>query len=255
MSAISKRFGDALRKHRTLQGLSQESLAEKSGLHPTYIGMVERGLRSPTLAAATKMARALRVEILKLIEEAEPVFDVSIFVPSEEFVRGEICKMLRAHFSANHEGLIFSKNLGLQSRAKVLFHANGQCQACGRTVSQHGIVLLVVGRVPLSSHICITQEDHWALCDYCNRLFQWSKHTLNSRSQCFNIATAHARIASVLVANRSVWIPAVYLQSIARVNDFTRCMAKLKDYGMSLQIKTFRSPHRRTNTCYRLSRW
>lgn len=71
MSAISKRFGDALRKHRTVQGLSQESLAEKSGLHPTYIGMVERGLRNPTLDAAAKMAKALRVELSALIEEAE----------------------------------------------------------------------------------------------------------------------------------------------------------------------------------------
>jgi XRE family transcriptional regulator, regulator of sulfur utilization len=71
VTLISKRFGNAVRKHRVAAGLSQEKLAEKSGVHPTYVGMVERGIRNPTLDAAAKLAKALRVELSRLVEEAE----------------------------------------------------------------------------------------------------------------------------------------------------------------------------------------
>ena len=51
-------------------GLTQEKLAERAGLHPTYISMVERGVRNPTLDAAVRIAKALKVALPRLIEEA-----------------------------------------------------------------------------------------------------------------------------------------------------------------------------------------
>jgi transcriptional regulator with XRE-family HTH domain len=52
-------------------GISQEKLAERAGLHPTYISMVERAVRNPTLDAAARIAKALRVALPRLIEEAQ----------------------------------------------------------------------------------------------------------------------------------------------------------------------------------------
>lgn len=52
-------------------GLSQEELAERADLHPTYISMVERGVRNPTLDAAARIAKALKVGLPKLVEEAQ----------------------------------------------------------------------------------------------------------------------------------------------------------------------------------------
>ena len=43
MSDIAKTVGRRLRSYRLALGLSQERLAERAGLHPTYIGQVERG--------------------------------------------------------------------------------------------------------------------------------------------------------------------------------------------------------------------
>lgn len=54
-------FGNRVRTERAKQGLSQEELAEKAGLHRTYIGMVERGEKNITLGNVAKLAKALRL--------------------------------------------------------------------------------------------------------------------------------------------------------------------------------------------------
>jgi transcriptional regulator with XRE-family HTH domain len=51
-------------------GMTQEVLAERAGLHATYVGMVERGVRNPTLDVAAQIAKALRVELPVLISES-----------------------------------------------------------------------------------------------------------------------------------------------------------------------------------------
>ncbi|MDB6123165.1 MAG: DNA-binding protein [Pedosphaera sp.] len=52
-------------------GMSQERLAERAGLHPTYVSMIERGVRNVTLDVSSRLARALKVGLPKLIEEAQ----------------------------------------------------------------------------------------------------------------------------------------------------------------------------------------
>lgn len=52
-------FGKNIRLRRKQMGLSQERLAEMSGLHRTYIGAVERCERNITLRSAERIADAL----------------------------------------------------------------------------------------------------------------------------------------------------------------------------------------------------
>jgi ribosome-binding protein aMBF1 (putative translation factor) len=64
-------FGGVLREARKGRGFSQEDLAFKSGYHPTYIGQVERGQKSPSLRAIFRLAAALDTpgsELLKRVE-------------------------------------------------------------------------------------------------------------------------------------------------------------------------------------------
>jgi len=68
--AISKRFGIAVRKARIAAAITQEVLAERAGLHATYVGMIERGLRNPTLDVAARLAKGLRISLTDLIADA-----------------------------------------------------------------------------------------------------------------------------------------------------------------------------------------
>lgn len=53
------RFGECIRQLRLAKDWSQEELAVRSGLHPTYIGGIERGERNLGLDNILKLARAL----------------------------------------------------------------------------------------------------------------------------------------------------------------------------------------------------
>ena len=57
------KFGKRVREERLKQNLSQEELADKAGVHRTYIGMIERAEKNITLLSIEKIAEALEVNI------------------------------------------------------------------------------------------------------------------------------------------------------------------------------------------------
>jgi len=64
-------FGLALRGARQTAGLSQEKLALESGLDRTFISLLERGLRQPTLGSMFALAGPLRLEPHMLVMQVE----------------------------------------------------------------------------------------------------------------------------------------------------------------------------------------
>lgn len=60
--AALKEFGSRVRHRRRALGLSQEKLAERAGLHRTYMGAVERGERNLAVLNILRLAEALAVE-------------------------------------------------------------------------------------------------------------------------------------------------------------------------------------------------
>src|SRR4051794_36230298 len=86
--ADAEHDGDALRlahqvalvvqRLRNTAGFTQEELADRAGLHRTHIGLVERGERHLSVAAAVKLANALGLSLADLIAEAERELDQDI---------------------------------------------------------------------------------------------------------------------------------------------------------------------------------
>lgn len=60
---ILKAFGSNARRLRLKRKLTQEQLAELSGLHPNYIGGIERGERNLSLVNIVRLTRALQCRI------------------------------------------------------------------------------------------------------------------------------------------------------------------------------------------------
>ncbi|MHB8550710.1 MAG: helix-turn-helix domain-containing protein [Acidiferrobacterales bacterium] len=60
-----------MRETRTEKGLSQEALADRAGLHRTYISQIERGLKSPSLKSLEQIANALGLPLSSLLKRLE----------------------------------------------------------------------------------------------------------------------------------------------------------------------------------------
>jgi transcriptional regulator with XRE-family HTH domain len=71
MKSIETRFGEILRRLRTEKGLTQEQLATDCELDRTYISLLERGLRAPTLPTLFSIADALGVNPSTIVRELE----------------------------------------------------------------------------------------------------------------------------------------------------------------------------------------
>jgi transcriptional regulator with XRE-family HTH domain len=71
MTDINKALGQVLIKYRILTKISQEELADRAGIHRTYVSQIERGLKSPTLSVLFQISRSLNTTASVLIAEVE----------------------------------------------------------------------------------------------------------------------------------------------------------------------------------------
>ena len=69
--SLSAAFAEVVRDQRAKKGVSQEDLAHDAGLHRTYVGLIERGLRNPTIEVGHALALALGTTLSDLIRRAE----------------------------------------------------------------------------------------------------------------------------------------------------------------------------------------
>lgn len=65
--AIRKTLAENVRGLRSKLGLSQEELADRCGLHRTYVGAIERAERNVTLSTLEVFSKALGVSVADLL--------------------------------------------------------------------------------------------------------------------------------------------------------------------------------------------
>jgi transcriptional regulator with XRE-family HTH domain len=69
-------FGQVLRQARKNVGLSQEKLALETGLDRTYISLLERGLRTPSLYTLMLISKRLDIPVSSMVADVEAIYKV-----------------------------------------------------------------------------------------------------------------------------------------------------------------------------------
>jgi transcriptional regulator with XRE-family HTH domain len=64
-------LGEVLRRARRRAGLTQEELSFRAGVHRTYVSMLERDIKSPTLDVLMRLGDALGVRASRLVARVE----------------------------------------------------------------------------------------------------------------------------------------------------------------------------------------
>jgi transcriptional regulator with XRE-family HTH domain len=64
--SVLAKLGLNVRKRREARELTQETLAERASLDPTYISGIERGLRNPGIKNVVRLAKALGITTAEL---------------------------------------------------------------------------------------------------------------------------------------------------------------------------------------------
>ncbi len=72
ISEATRLLGERVRARRELLGISQESLADRCGVHWTFLGQVERGRRNLSLHNLLKVAAGLGVDPCELVQGLRP---------------------------------------------------------------------------------------------------------------------------------------------------------------------------------------
>ena len=68
---MDKSYGKTLRQIRKDKGLSQEELAFKTNLHRTYISLLERDQKSPSLRTVSTIAAAMGYSLLEFVKKMD----------------------------------------------------------------------------------------------------------------------------------------------------------------------------------------
>lgn len=73
-------LGQAIRRLRQAQRRTIEDVAFAADMHPTYLSGIERGVRNPTWAKITGLARALDLSVSEVVHVAEQEAEVALIV-------------------------------------------------------------------------------------------------------------------------------------------------------------------------------
>jgi transcriptional regulator with XRE-family HTH domain len=73
LAELIKKLGERIRYIRKEKGLSQEQLGEVSGLHPNFIGAIERGEKNVTVESLVRIAAGLDISMEQLFRYIDPM--------------------------------------------------------------------------------------------------------------------------------------------------------------------------------------
>lgn len=87
MDSISTIIGARIRSYRKSLNLSQESLAEMSDIHPTYLGQIERGEKNATIEIIQRISAALHVPLSTLFNNLSSEDSTIVAYPQDRILQ------------------------------------------------------------------------------------------------------------------------------------------------------------------------
>ncbi len=90
MKSVREEIGKRLKDLREKVELTQEALAERAGLHPSYIGQIERGTKTASIFTLEKLANALNVPIAYLFD-----FEQKLTKKKIDYLTNEVAALIR----------------------------------------------------------------------------------------------------------------------------------------------------------------
>jgi DNA polymerase V len=161
------KFGQALKEARLTVGLSQEELALESELDRTYVSMLERNVKNPTLSTISKLAKSVGITPLQLIsrsqqlgsdENAPPKTIKRNYSRPPLFGTSVSCgKPLLSDFEIDKE-LSLDDEFIKQPGDTFFLRANGDSMS--PTIWDGDTMIISVKKKPQNNHIVLAQIDN-----------------------------------------------------------------------------------------------
>ena len=64
---LCKKFGRNITTQRKIMGISQEELAFRANISPSYMSAIERGITDTTLSTAKRLSKGLKTSLKELL--------------------------------------------------------------------------------------------------------------------------------------------------------------------------------------------
>lgn len=221
--AIHRKLADLLREHP--EGLTSGQLRHKLGIAADEQAQLDRRRR----------------ELRKWYEiEKRQVGNDTVYV-----LKGE------------RKMPILDRNVGIRVRAAVLGRAFGRCGMCGRTIADHGIVLVVDHKIPVDWGGPNNEENLWAICEDCNagKKAHFASQDPSVIKKVVQDKSVHVRIGELLKLNLHKAVPSSTIEIVAGQEDWRKRTRELRYLGWDIEASRKKLPSGKVESFYTLHKF
>lgn len=149
------------------------------------------------------------------------------------------------------------RGVNIRVRAAVLNRAHGRCQMCGRTIAEHGIVLVVDHKIPVDWGGSNDEENLWALCEDCNagKKAHFASQDQDLMRGVMQHKSIHVRIGELLKRNVGKAVPSPLIELVAGQEDWKKRTRELRYLGWEIDASRKKLPSGKVESYYTLISW
>lgn len=217
---IHQQMAELLRQHP--EGLTSGQLREKLGLGPTEQAQLDRRRRD--------------LKKWYLIEKQQKGRDL-VYI-----------------YKGTRDAPLQAEGVNWRQRSAALGRAHGRCQMCGRTVTEHGVVLVVDHKIPRDWGGSNEDENLWAICEECNagKKAHFASQDGEVMRAVMSHKSVHVRIGELLKLHIGKPVPARMIEFVANQEDWQKRTRELRYLGWEYDTTRETLPTGRVQSLYTL---